>query len=745
MNTTIEMRFTRTVLAAAIAGLFSVPAAWAEDDVESLIRPDSTIDAGLGYVSQDSYRFGRFTGLQRSGVHLIGNIELNRRAQDGAGYVEVDGRNLGLDARSIGVRTGVQGNYGIRIEYDQIPYLTSDSYRTPYDGAGTTRLTQPAGLVDAASTTAMTGLAASMKPYAIGTKRKDTGLGFAKQLMQDWDVELNYKRDDKDGTRLTAAPMQVGTGGSRGAVIVPEPVNYTTDQYEALARYTGEKLQMQFGYYASLYKNAHQSLTWDNLFTGTASPTGRFGLPPDNEFHQLNASGSFALTGDTRVSGNMSIGRMTQNDLFLPYSTASASLPAALPATASLNGKVYTTSAGIKLHTKLLPKLKLTTGWRYDDRDSKTPIARYDYIVADRNVPGATPTAGSLQQRWNMPLDIRKQVVFADVDYHLASATALKLGYDFHKVDHNYEPTTGDKEHTAKAELRHRFGETVSTGLSYAYSDRKASGYDGAAPLGATYSAAYLATLVGAATGKSFPWLEAPLLRKYFLADRKRDKFAAFANFSPAEQLDLQFGAHYNRDRYPDTATGIGLTRAAGWAANFDATLHATEALSGNFFATLDQYKSDQNGANITTAAIATAAERGTIPAANQAVTVLTDRTLTLGLGVRYKPRRAYEVGGNLTHADSQGRSQFMAGAAVPVAPLADLESRLNRAELYGKYFLHKDVTLNLRYAYERYSSADWAWDAPLGLTSVTSVVGTNMTSPKYNVHFVGVSLAYQF
>ena len=126
-------------------------------------------------------------------------------------------------------------------------------------------------------------------------------------------------------------------------------------------------------------------------------------------------------------------------------------------------------------------------------------------------------------------------------------------------------------------------------------------------------------------------------------------------------------------------------------------------------------------------------------------VTTLTDRTLTLGLGVRYKPTSKYELGANLTHSDSKGRSDFVAGSAVAVAPVPDLVSRVSRLELFGRYELHKDLTVNVKFMHERYSSNDWAWDAPLTLTSVTSVVGTNQTSPNYSINFVGVSLAYRF
>lgn len=747
MNTTFETRFTRTVLAAAIAGIFSAPAAWAEEDVESLIRPDSEIEVGLGHTSQDSFKYGDYTGLQSSGAHLIGNVLINKRGEDSANYVIVDGRNLGLDSRSLGLQAGEQGNYGVRFEYDEIPKLYSDSYKTPFVGAGTTNLTLPGFSRGTNTSSIANAIRSRLTPYDVESKRKGTSLGFTKQLGQEWDAELNYKREEKDGTKLMAAMMQLATtGGNRGAVIVPEPVDYLTDQYEALVRYSGEKLQLQFGYYASLFENDHSSLSWTNPYLG-GNATGRYGLPPDNEFHQVNASGSYAFTPSTRMSGALSFGRMTQNDPFLPYTTGATQVT---PTSDSLRGKVDTVHASLRLTSKLMTKLNLTAGMRYDDRDNHTPISLFRYITGDSTTGVGTGTLNRAQDRWNMPLDIKKQVLYADLDYHLGSDTTLKFGYDFHKVDHNYEPTTGDKEHTVKAEAKHRFNDMVAGSLSYAYSDRDASDYNGAAPLSSTYMSAYLANLATNFPGKTYAWLEAPGLRKYFLADRKREKVGATASFSPNERLDLEFGAHYNRDKYPDTFDGIGLTRAAGWIASFDATLQATDALSGNFFASLDEYKTDQNGAHLTTTALATAAENGTIPAASLGVTTLRDRTLTLGLGMNYKPARKYEVGGTFTHSDSVGKSTFKVGSAVPNAPVPDLESRLNRLEMYGRYFMRKDVTFNVKYAYERYSSADWAWDAPLNLTSVGTtgtggVLGTEQVSPKYNVHFLGVSVAYKF
>ena len=512
MKHIIEKRFSRTILAASIAaiGLSAPLAAQAEeDDLLSLTRPDSEVEVGVGHVSDGSFKFGDYgRGLEQSGAYLIGNVQVNKRGDNNARYMELIGRNLGLSgSRDFGIKAGEQGNYGLSFEYDELSKLHSDSYQTPFTGMGSTYLTKPAGWTvgNAAnpSTATMTDLAANMKRFNVETQRKAANLGLTKQLTGGWNVALNYKREKKEGTQLSGAPMQtVNSSENRSTFLAPDPIDYTTDLFDAVALYADEKLQMQVGYHASLFDNAIRSLGWDSLAcfedgtpcTGDGGLTGRLGMMPDNQFHQLKASGGYTLSKDTRLSGSLSFGRATQNEAFLPYDTWTNTMPA----TTSLNGRVDTTHADIKLNTKLAHKINFTAGYKYDDRDNRTPVNQYTYYIADNTVLPASEAS----VRTNTPLSKKQQQLYADIDYHLSEATKLKLGYDYDKITHTYEPTAGDKEHTLKAEIKHDFSDTTSGGLAYAHSDRNASAYDGMAPAMATHTATYLASLC--VVGNSF-------------------------------------------------------------------------------------------------------------------------------------------------------------------------------------------------------------------------------------------------
>lgn len=745
MTKHIERRLARTVLASSIAAIGLAAhslagAAEGDDTIQRLTRPDSSIELGIGSISDDSFKFGDFEGTQDSGAYGIANFRLIRRGENNANFVDISGRNLGLNSRNLTVDGGEQGNFGLRLEYDELPKLFSDSYQTPFANPSDSSLNLPAGWVRGATTAAaaMTGLNANMKPFQVETLRKSIGLGLTKLLPSGWDVAVNFKRETKQGNRFIGATLG-NSGGNPRAAILPEPVDYNTDQFEAIARYTAERLDVQVGYYGSFFKNDHSALAWANPYSGgvwnsntdaSAFPNAQIGLPPDNQFHQLNASAGYSYSKDTRVTSSFSYGRMTQNDVFLPYSINPLLLLTgpALPRS-SLDGSVKVTHLDFKLTSKLMPKLKLLAAYRYDDRDNETPQAEYRYPGGDSQTQAA---AGNGKWRTNLPGSSTKQQVEAELDYHLGTHTKLKGGYDYEWVKKTYEAIDSEREHTVKAGIDHRFGDRASGGLSYAFSDRETSTYDAGAPYLASYNPANWNA------NPALRWDNLPQQKKFFLAPRKRDKVRAHVNVAPTDALDLQFGIDYKTDDYHTSE--YGLQEATGWAANFEGSLAITDALSGNLYATVESYETKQRSlelggsqANYTRTDLDWTAD-------------IDDRTFTAGFGLRYKPGGRYEFGTDFTHAYSVGKIDIWTAPGItnPATALPDLKTKMSRVDLFGKYEVKKDVTLQLKYVYERFSSSDWAYDGVLSNT-MANVIGTNQTSPDYKVHAVGASVIYKF
>ncbi|MDK9715152.1 MAG: MtrB/PioB family decaheme-associated outer membrane protein [Sulfuritalea sp.] len=778
MNRKLDRCAVRKVLAASISamGLAAfAPVVVAQneglsEEVRNLIEPSSTLTIGVGsassktapntgvgnWSSSTNYMFGDYNGMYKTGGYLIGDVEINKRGENNANYFELKGTNLGLDSRNLQIRGGEQGNWGLKLEYDQIHKLWSDSYQTPYLGAGSTNLTLPAGWVATNTTAGMTTLNASMQSFNIETQRKSIALGLTKLLPDDWNVAVNYKHETKQGNRLIGAVFGTSGGNPRAAVL-PEPVDYITRQFDVIARYTTDKLQVQLAYFGSLFDNKKTGLVFQNAYANAAGTTwgnaavgyagggiGQLGLPPDNQAHQLNGSFGYMFSKETRLAGTLSIGRMTQNESFLPY-TVNAGLVSTDPLPrSSLNGKVNTTHLDFKLTSKLDPKLNLVAAYRYDDRANKTPQSLYNYIggdAANQTNIGST-NANSDRLRINLPGSSRKQQIDVELDYKLAAHTKLKLGAEYDWVKKTFEAITSEKEATVKGEVHHHFSESTSGGLNYAYSNRKTDSYDASAPFKATFTPLYV-TGMGAA---SLQWDNNPFQRKFFLAPRLRNKLHAFLNFEPAPKLDVHLALDYKDDNYKDSY--YGLKRTKTFAQHFDASYAASDALTVRAFVSNDRTYNYEKSNTLATLAnsggLCNAKNTPTAPGCEWAADIL-DHGLTTGFGFAYKPAAKYEFGFDYTRVFWTGENNMSAGAGLtqPTTLPANV-SNMHRIDLFGRYQLEKDLSINVKYIYERMRVADWAMDGVVSNT-LANVIGTNQTSPNYNVHALGVSLSYQF
>ena len=107
--------------------------------------------AGPGYVSDDEFKFGDYTGLDDDGWYLFGDFFARYRGEQGH-HARLEGYRLGQDSRAIFIKGGKQGLFKTHMSYQGIPRRIHDDTETPYGGSGTDRLNLPAGWVRAPST-----------------------------------------------------------------------------------------------------------------------------------------------------------------------------------------------------------------------------------------------------------------------------------------------------------------------------------------------------------------------------------------------------------------------------------------------------------------------------------------------------------------------------------------------------------------------------------------------------------------
>lgn len=528
------IRASAAAVRAAVVALAAVSAAHAAEDddlVRRLTQPTNWIEIGAGYVSQDSFKFGEYNGLFNRGLFGIFNLDVS----GGGTYDSGDptrwrlvGADLGLETRDFSASYERQGSFRINFGYDELRRNRSDTYQTPYLGAGTDTLTLPlnwikpivpqvsGSSINFRTLSPATGLAPSnvagvaTPPTAaqqatvnniiandlpdfhnvdLSTKRTAYDGGFSYNIDRNWQFKVSARHEKKDGLKpMGAVTSQV----SEYATIIPDPIDQTTDQYNVSLTYTGEKSFMQIAYYGSVFNNRIDSVTWQDANDPTKTAT--LSSAPSNDFHQILLTGGYNFSPTTKLVMFGSYARNTQDDAFITNGQ-NGQFPLGLPAS-SLNGLVVSTAFNARLTAKPIKGMNVVTAYKFDDRDNQTPVNTYFFQDANEaRASGASAfnaalglpdnTLGSnINIYANRPYSKKLNQFNLDADYAVAKGQVVKAGYEYQQIDRNCDgswincadaPRT--RENTLKAEWRANAIENLSGRVAYAYSERRVN-YD---------------------------------------------------------------------------------------------------------------------------------------------------------------------------------------------------------------------------------------------------------------------------
>lgn len=664
----------------------------------------SEVEIGVGYISDDSYRFGRYSGMNDEGPYFIGDIKAQNYRENGLNW-RIRGINLGLDSRYLRAEGGKQGSQEYYIEYQELPNFINDTGVTPFSGIGSSNLTLPPGF------DINTNLNANLEELEQDTERKRYGVGasFIPRKLRNWNFNIAYQHETKEGVNAIGGAM----GGAfpaftntTTAAILPESVDYVTDNVDLSLGYEKDKSQLEFAYHMSLFDNQDRSLDWQDPFAPTRF--GSISQSPRNQFHQLTATGGYQLPRNSRLTGVLSIGRMTQDWNFQPYATVTPGLDASLPRS-SLDGEVWLTTARLDLASRPMPKLRLKAAYRYHERDNDTPSDTYNYFIAD----STTPTVG---EATNRPLSYRRHKAEFDANYRANRMVSLVTRIGFNGVRREYDNTTANDTDEYNYGLRLKlYPNTELEAELYAeHSSRDVSDYS---------------NMPGVSIDT-----ENPELRYSYLADRDRDQVGMRLSYMPYQEITLGFNVDYSRDKYNDTS--IGLTESKTPSYTWDISYMPRPDISTRAYYTFEKIKSDQAGSESGLAAPDWFAE-------------LEDRFITLGISGEVKEVvRKLDLGMDYVFSKSTGEIDLNAdptvSSAASLGQYPDLETVLNSLKLYARYNYSEALALKLSYWYQKYDGDNWALDG-VGPTSAPGVLLLGEGVQDYSVNAVSASLAYRF
>ena len=317
-----------------------------------------------------------------------------------------------------------------------------------------------------------------------------------------------------------------------------------------------------------------------------------------------------------------------------------------------------------------------------------------------------------------------------ETGYRLSRRTKLSLGYDYEQLEKTFTEVKRTREHKLEAKIRTNLSVKMSGWVGVEYGSRTGSEY--------IHNAAFLAghtpEHLGPDPEEEFE--NHPLLRKFFIADRDRLGVNASATFIPSDRVVLGVAGQFFRVDYDETEVGLKETTTASM--NVDLSYNLTRNAVAHAFYTFETLKYEQSGLSHRNSDLDNFDGRGW--------TADTDDTVnSFGIGVNWS---AFDdkLDASLDYTFSRAVTDISltAGTLLTIAPLPKLKTRLHGFNFVADYRYTDNMSVRLRYLYQKFDTTDFALDG-IAPDTMRFVIGLGESSPDYNVHVIGVSSVYRF
>lgn len=731
-------------LVASVCVALSAPAfAQESEEMAKLTKPESSITGGGTYVSgdkRDRARFGQYNGMRDGNGYGNFDFDYTKRDEATGLWTILQGRDLLLDTRELNFSQQLQGDWKVSGEYNSIVRNYPNTINTALQGIGTNNLT-------VTRTAPGTGNDVDLK-----TKREGIGFSGEKWLSSQWQFETSFKTENKTGSRIfgraqpcnaTAAttangyacvaatavtvPASAATSGATGGAILllPEPINYTMNNFDAKLNYHDEKMAISAAYYGSWFTNSNGSMnqTFNGLLfnpngsnlnpaltaaggnnlAGPFALGGPLSLQPNNQSHQFSLAGNYTFSPTTRSTFKLSATRGTQNQSYSSMGLANGTEPRS-----SLGAVIDTLVGQVGITSRLTDKMTVLGNLRVENKSDKTPIDVYTTTSGRTNGRSShSKIAGKMEATYQFPMGYRAT---GGIDVDMRDFGMLIGTLDTSGQASAIRQKT--IEWGYRGEVRKSMSETVNGSIGLGRSQRNGTNWMNATTKmtqgDSTFPGAY----------NLFP---------LFFADLTRDKVKGSIDWAAMDNLSLQFFADASREHYlMPSVRGArdGATRQLG----VDASLALNSDWNMTGWLTRGDQILDINGA-------AGAYSEGM-------------RTLShaMGLGLKGKPAPKWEVGADFrmsyeTNRYAQGYTTTTTATPADLPAVAYRQLSLN---LSAKYALDKKSDVRLNFIHQRYESNEWYW-SNAGVPFFYSDGTTVSQQAGQNVNMMTVNYTYNF
>jgi hypothetical protein len=208
---------------------------------------------------------------------------------------------------------------------------------------------------------------------------------------------------------------------------------------------------------------------------------------------------------------------------------------------------------------------------------------------------------------------------------------------------------------------------------------------------------------------------EHPLMRKYNMADRDRDRVTIEFDLSPTDRLAVNMSYYQTDDEYTESA--VGLTDGKESSVNLDLNYALGKNSTAYAFFSKERIKSTISGSpNVSTGPWTSFTD---------------DKITSWGLGISGRINDKTSYGLDYVYSDAKGNIRTETNADEP--PFPELLSKLRTVRVYMNHKFNDRWGLGLNLLQEKYDSSDWYVDG-FGPLDVNGLMTLGEISPNYNV-----------
>jgi MtrB/PioB family decaheme-associated outer membrane protein len=524
-------------------------------------------------------------------------------------------------------------------------------------------------------------------PLDIRARRDTADFNLAYSATKELDLLFHLVTYKKSGDQPWAASF-----GFSHALELPVPLDYRSTDVTAQVQWGNEKGSIRAGYDGSFFSNEVQTLVWDNplritdqTYSSAYSPgdgtsQGREALWPDSSTNGVSATAVYNLPKRSRVFGNVSFSRWSQDGTLLPH-TINTAIPVIPVDRATAEAEADVSAAYVGFNTRPTDKIWFTTRYKLYDYNNDTPeLPVTDYVRIDQVV-----------EEWAIggteAFSYTRHYFDADLSYNVMPFTAVRVGYGMEKDKRTFRQFEETTDNTLRVSLD-------TTGLSWAtfraqydYSKRTGTGLD---------------EEVFDAENEGFA-----LPRQFDISDRNRHRVSIISTLIPNDRLSVNMSGGYVKDKRPDSEFGLLNQDGRFISVGLDVTPVSKVDLYAEYG--YEKYNSLQKSRQANPGQEADPRRDWTTDGKDRAHTVFAGVTLK-------KVIARTDVDWGLEYSDAADsylyglRPDQVIFTTTPLKQLPGFSQDRTASQLNVMYFVSRHIGVGGGWLYETFDSSDFAW-----------------------------------